>query len=328
MDNITDELAVHFVEDGERDYKTARFTATDMMNICGPLGIGLFKFKAGRITANNRSLLEYFASKDRCFGSKKEEDWGNRLIEDGVKYPGSTPIHVDSFQYLIESRRPRVGFEMLTLLAENIQNKKDAVAISSMVFGDILNQSGRLLSAEEFRTKTILSFSKCLHNVLSSNSDSSLKVPWIPWRDTEQIADSIWNSCIEGTSIQEINLSLELAELTGSVSQDTYGKYLRKVFEIGVGSGVLLPMSVKADPYRLKHLIEPILKLGAGWLLNNHQSVYFDKVWPMPLSYINHKNSIIWEYCGFKIDDILEWIKRIDTAPWNIIPRIQTLWTN
>ncbi len=40
----------------------------------------------------------------------------------------------------------------------------------------------------------------------------------------------------------------------------------------------------------------------------------------MPLSYINHKNSIIWEYCGFKIDDILEWIKRIDTAPWNIIP--------
>ncbi len=120
-----------------------------------------------------------------------------------------------------------------------------------MVCGDILNQSGRLLSAEEFRTKTILSFSKCLHNVLSSNSDSILKVPWIPWRDTEQIADSIWNSCIEGTSIQEINLSLELAELTGSVSQDTYGKNLRKVFEIGVGSGVLLLMSVKADPYRL-----------------------------------------------------------------------------
>ncbi len=124
LDNITNELAVHFVEDGERDYKTARFTATDMMNICGPLGIGFFKFNAGRITANNRSLLEYFASKDRCFGSKKEEDWGNRLIEDGVKYPSSTPIHVDSFQYLIESRRPRVGFEMLTLLAENIQNKK------------------------------------------------------------------------------------------------------------------------------------------------------------------------------------------------------------
>lgn len=319
-DDIISELAIHFVNDGERGREIARDTATDMINICGPHGLGLFKFEGGRIVPINRSFLEYFASKDRAVGFKTEEYWGNRLIEDGPYYPGSGAMQVASFLFLVQERRPRLGFDMLTHLAQSIRNHPDAVGISAMVFGKALKESGRLLSAKESRKKAILAYSKNLHHVLTKISGSIPKIPWSPWQDTEDIADSIWNTCGDGDSSHEINLALEIAELTGSVSKDTYRKYLQRASKIGMGAGTFLPMSVKADPYKSEHLIEPILKLGAGWLLNNHHSAYFDKKWPMPLAFINNQNSIIWEYCGFKIEDILNWINKIHTTPWSLTP--------
>ena len=320
-DNIIVALAEHYVADGERGVSQARDTACDMIKICGPSGLGVISFEGGRILPVNRLLIEHFASYDRAIGFQLADHWSKRTAEDGVVYPGSWSIQLKTFHRLLQRRRPKMGFDLLLSLTDQLYKNPNSARVSAMIFGKAIDEAGYLLSSSELRDELFTRFSSELHRVLSKNQNSHMSLQWVPWEgSTKQSAKIVWDACEKKDSFRKLNLALEISELTGYVTSDIYIQYLGLMDEVKQGSATPLPMSIRAKPDASGKSLEYILRLGGGWLLNHQVSTGFDRIWAMPLAYLYESGTLIWEYTGLKIKSIIEWAEKMNVDPWSVVP--------